>query len=283
MPDEISQDPTSAPVEQGASLASIVVAQEGEENPDAEDGDDTSSEAGTGSGSVIGDGDDAAEAGAAGPEGSEAVGDSEPDYKASHQKLKEIEDLFNDNPLAFVKGMMQALTPEQVAELIGGSQQETPGGDDIEIDPDTYEAATDLEAALLPMMPAIKDLKNLPDTIRGHVEEGITRLAPYLDLANVTSAITNAKVDALCELLGITLPDGDIRQIAMAANDGKTTYKEAVSKLLSPALKDAVAKSKQSKAPRPSNPASNSMHVDNLERDENNRVSMATIFKQVGS
>lgn len=143
-----------------------------------------------------------------------------------------------------------------------------------DLDLETYTPIGELEEALaarwehirdLPKMAAqIAELQNRPSSDTTSVQEQVRSLHEPLGYAVTRAEIAEARLDAICDYLGIDIASPDLTQVAERLKDGRTTHRSAVRGLTAEPYKKAVAEGKQAKAPRPQTPGNSSTKPQKL-------------------
>lgn len=209
----------------------------------------------------------------------EAPGEDADPRDTAVKQLQELNEAYSSDPVSFIKNLMAGLTPNEQAILIGGQEAPAQLGQEASDLEDGYEPQSRFEEVYAPV------LKSLPTRISTQVQkevsDGISSMVPYVDHANITAAVVSAQINALAELLGVTMPDVPFAEITKAANTGKTTYAEAVNKVIGDKLKSAISNAKQARAPRPTAP-SGTNQLGNLQRNSKGNVPLEEIMRRVG-
>lgn len=126
-----------------------------------------------------------------------------------------------------------------------------------------YETQSDMEDAIKSRWGSIE---SIPQIIQAQneagrkMEQGFATFVPHVTDANVASQIVWAKIDALCEALGIELPDPDGEAILKTLQTGKSTYRDAVRQ--STNYKGQIDAHKQTRRPRPETPGGSARNVE---------------------
>lgn len=134
-----------------------------------------------------------------------------------------------------------------------------------DIDPQTYEAQSDLEAALLPRMQDVKsipamrqEIAQLKASIAQTAQQEVRSLHEPMTYLSVYSEIAMARMDAMADAMGVEFPMPDLAAIAEALKDGRTTHRSAVAKVIGNTYKQKAAEHKQARAERPKTPGNSS-------------------------
>jgi hypothetical protein len=141
---------------------------------------------------------------------------------------------------------------------------------------DEYEPQGEMEEALrhrwqdieaVPQL--ISDTRQLDQAVRALSEQAsiAPQLVPHVTEANVLSNIALSKIEALCELLEIELPDPDPQEILKGLDGGKGTYRDAVRKAIS--YKEKIEAKKQAGKPRPITPGNGTRRSPTLTKEMN--------------
>lgn len=198
----------------------------------------------------------------------------EKDEKTSEDDsaLKEKLELFEkfdtalrEKPESIVSAIFSSLSEEAKAEVLKSIGVDTiknsPDTDTFDVD--TYVPQGEFEEALKPRWNDIKALpKLISDTekLKSEVVERQEVLIPHISEANVVSQIALVKIDAICDLLGIELPDADVNKVAKALGEKNSSYRDAVRKSVD--YKKTVEDAKQKKVERPRTPAHSSAKAE---------------------
>lgn len=152
-----------------------------------------------------------------------------------------------------------------------------------DIDPQTYEAQSDLEAALLPRMQDVKsipamrqEIQQLKASLASAGQAEVRSLHEPIGLSLVHGEIALSMIGAIAEAMGLDLPMPDLKAISDALQDGRTTHKSAVAKVVGNLYKQKAAEHKQARAERPKTPGNSSTRQPAIKPG----MSMAEIMRQ---
>lgn len=152
-----------------------------------------------------------------------------------------------------------------------------------DIDSHTYEAQSDLEAALLPRMQDVKsipamrqEIAQLKASIAQTAQQEVRSLHEPMTYLSVYGEIAMARMDAIAEAIGFDLPMPDLAAIAEALKDGRTTHRSAVAKVIGNSYKQKAAEHKQARAERPKTPGNSSTRQPTIKPG----MSMVEIMRQ---
>jgi len=211
----------------------------------------------------------------------------DPTLQQKAEMWDRFDEAFVKDPAVIARVAMKGMNADQQAaflkEVLGTAADTSANLPDI--DTDTYEPQSDLEEALLAHWGNIKgiaDLKkevaDLRQTGVSAVQEQVRALHDPISTAVYYAELGNAKFEALCEAIGLELPDPDLAAVREKLKDGRTTIKSAVRALVGDAYKTKVAEHKQSKATRPGTPGNSSTRQPTVKAG----ASMFEIAKSMG-
>lgn len=192
----------------------------------------------------------------------------EPDPQAT-EKLEAYDRLdaaLRESPGEAIKAIFAGMDPRDRASLaaeLAGGQATTPQPEVFDLD--GYEPQGEMEEALksrwdsIEAIPAIIEAQNSTDR---RIEQGFAAFVPHVTDANVAAQIALAKVEAVCEALGIELPDPDSAAILKTLQGGKSTYRDAVR--ASANYKGPVDAHKQARRPRPETPGGGPRSIEKI-------------------
>jgi len=164
------------------------------------------------------------------------------------------------NPVATMQAWINSLPPSERAALSQSVAVHAPVDNFNPNDPNfDREGLTDVEAAIVnrwDRLEAIPEIMRENGELKSHVETRLQSFIPHVAEANVAAEKALAKVDAICEALGLELADPSVDALVEALKDGKTTYRDGVRKSVK--YSESVAAYKQARAPRPRTPGNSS-------------------------
>jgi hypothetical protein len=176
------------------------------------------------------------------------------------QKLEQYEfwdQQLQQNPGGVAEALINNMPAHQKAALL--AKLGVPQSDAPAFDVDAYDPQGEMEAALKARW---NDLNAIPEVSRQlagvQQEFGQYRqqIEPQIAYAHVNGEVQAAKIDAICEALGIELGDPDMKAIEKALATKGTTYRDAVRKNINYGKQVELAK--QTRAPRPRTPGNQS-------------------------
>lgn len=188
----------------------------------------------------------------------------------SAEKLEAYERLdsaLRENPGQAIKAIFAGMDPRDRAalatELVGGAQ--APSQESDAFDLKEYEPQGEMEEALakrwdsIEAIPAIIQAQNETDR---RIEQGFAAFVPHVTDANIAAQLALAKAEAICEALGIELPDPDGSAILKTLQGGKSTYRDAVR--ASANYKGQIDAHKQTRRPRPETPGGGPRSIEKI-------------------
>lgn len=164
---------------------------------------------------------------------------------------------------AIFAGMDATSRAAIAAELAGGAQVQQPPTDTFKID--DYEPQGEMEEALqsrwnsIEAIPTLIEAQNLTER---KIEQGFAAFVPHVTDANIASQIALAKIEAICEALGLELPDPDGEAVIKTLQGGKSTYRDAVR--ASANYKGQIDAHKQTRRPRPETPGGGPRGIEKI-------------------
>ncbi len=201
------------------------------------------------------------------------------------RELRELADFgrtwanaFKENPVKAIGDLVksQAFTPEAREQLLAHFIAEKERAESSKVDLSNYEAASDLERALLPHTDWL--LKG-----REQVEQALSVRDKDIQTTYITAEGVSAKLDAICELLGVHLPPLDINAILKHYDSSpEGTLKNSVEKIYREAAIKAAQIEKQKRAPRPNTLRNQSRATDIPEKPSNIEQMYALAGKELG-
>lgn len=202
---------------------------------------------------------------------------ADPDVEKKLEQFEFWDKQLADNPAGVAEALINNMPAHQKAALLAklgvGAQSDVPA-----FDVDGYEPQGDMETALKARW---NDLNAIPEVSRQlatHQQEfGQYRqsIEPQIAYANVNSEVQAAKLDAICEVLGIELSDPDVKAIEKALATKGTTYRDAVRKNAN--YTKQVELAKQTRAPRPRTPGNQSRQAPEIKEG----ADMLTIARSI--
>lgn len=153
-----------------------------------------------------------------------------------------------------------------------------------DIDPQTYEAQSDLEAALLPRMQDVKsipamrqEIAQLKQSLANAGQSEARSLHEPIGLSLVHGEIALSMIAAMGEAMGFELTMPDLNAISdVMKQDGRATPKSAVARVIGNSFKQKAAEHKQARAERPKTPGNSSTRQPAIKPG----MSMADIIRQ---
>lgn len=204
---------------------------------------------------------------------------TEPDttLQAKAEAYDEIAQRVSSDPAAVAAAIVSQMDIRTRAEFLG--QFNPDEAVHPQFNTEEYEPQSDMESAIkdrwgdIESIPhVIAETRNLQSAIKSQQE----LLVPHISEANVASQIALAKIDALCEALGLQLDEPDLGKIVKALRTENTSYKDAVRSAAN--YKQAVDTHKQTRARRPVTPANSSNQPEPVKEGS----SMLEIYRQFG-
>jgi hypothetical protein len=189
----------------------------------------------------------------------EATEEEEPEEEATDElgdaELgRRLRASLSEDPVALMRELAGVLTDEQRAQLGLAAPDATPEGELKAITaPTTEEDAGVWEhdvSAMLSNMP-----KHIDAAVSAKLSESEGRIAVHVDSAAAHSVVVGAQLQALAEMIGMTLPAISVEDVTKAARAGGT-WEEALAKVAGASVKKHVALAKQRAAKVPDTPAS---------------------------
>lgn len=202
------------------------------------------------------------------------VSQEEPAAEVDPQSVEKLEAYdrldaaLRDNPGQAIKAIFAGMSANDRASLaaeLGATSQAPPQGQTETFNAEEYEPQGEMEEALrsrwnsIEAIPAIIQAQNDTDS---RMEQGFAAFVPHVTDANIAAQIALAKVEAICEALGIELPDPDSSVVIKTLQGGKSTYRDAVR--ASANYKGQVDAHKQTRRPRPETPGGGPRSIEKI-------------------
>jgi hypothetical protein len=186
------------------------------------------------------------------------------------EKLEAYERLdaaLRENPGQAIRAIFAGMDPrDRTALATELASTQAPSREAAEpFDVKQYEPQGEMEEALrsrwdsIEAIPAIIEAQNFTDK---RMEQGFAAFVPHVTDANIAAQIALAKVEAVCEALGLELPDPDGQVIVRTLQGGKSTYRDAVR--ASASYKGQVDAHKQTRRPRPETPGGGPRGIEKI-------------------
>lgn len=197
----------------------------------------------------------------------EAAPEVDPQTNEKLEAYERLDAALRDNPAQAVKAILAGMDPRDRAALateLGGGQSSAQDTSEL-FDAEEYEPQGEMEEALksrwnsIEAIPSIIEAQNTTDR---RIEQGFAAFVPHVTDANIASQLALAKVEAICEALGIELPDPDGAEILKTLQGGKSTYRDAVR--ASANYKTQVDTHKQTRRPRPDTPGGGPRSIEKI-------------------
>lgn len=190
------------------------------------------------------------------------------EVKAKVEAWDTFADMLQKNPNAVVQLAMERMSETQKASILqalGASPTAEAAPKALRDLPTDYVPSEGMEEVLLERWDHIKAIPEMQKQIEqmstgldSRMRESMRELHSPIGAAVVHAEIGLAKLDAICEALGLDLPTPDITELDKILNDGRTTVKSAVKRLTEAHYKKSLAEHKQSRAERPKTPGNQS-------------------------
>jgi hypothetical protein len=189
------------------------------------------------------------------------------DVKAKVEAWDTFADMLQKNPDAVVKLAMERMSEAQKERLLEtiGTAAPTAKSAPLPDLPEDYEPSEGMEEVLkarwshIQAIPEMqKQIAEMSTGLDARMRESMRELHSPIGAAVVHAEIGLAKLDAICEALGLDLPTPDITELDKILNDGRTTVKSAVKRLTEAHYRKSLAEHKQSRAERPKTPGNQS-------------------------
>lgn len=203
-----------------------------------------------------------------------------PELETKATYFDEFDSALRSDPVSVTQAIIDGMDARQKTALfkqLGLSAAETVYP---EFAVDEYEPQGEMEAALKARW---NDLDSLPQIVAEtralgqKIEEQHEFFVPHVAEANVSAQIALMKLDALCDALGIELPDPEATAIIKGLESGKATYRDAVRKSVN--YQKNIEAVKQRRAPRPSTPGNQSRKAEPIPEG----TDMVTIARRLGT
>jgi hypothetical protein len=182
----------------------------------------------------------------------------------------EFDQTLQSNPEAVAGAILDRMDPHTRAELL--KQYIGDVTPPATFDVANYEPNGEMETALRDRWNDIDAIPQIATDARLLKQEiGQTRqqfddtravYEPQMAEANIVGQIALRKIDAICEALGIDLPDPDVKALQAAFNGGKESYRNAVRKVLD--YKSMVDTFKQITVRRPQTPGNGTKRTESF-------------------
>lgn len=171
------------------------------------------------------------------------------------------------DPVGFMKTFVSAMSPDQQAALMAGTQPQPEAAPE-------YEAQSPVEEHYLKNMKMVEQIPQFAQAVNQEfsVRDG------FINDSLIRTSILEAQVSALMQMLDAALPVADRAAIEKSLATEKVNYTTAVEKHYRPALEKAVKISKQARKPRPSTPANQSGDAMEVPRGTKD---MAQIYRMI--
>lgn len=154
---------------------------------------------------------------------------------------KRVKELLTSDPVALARHILDGMTPEQKASLGVADATATVDLSEPLGLPDENDTEWRWEADVAAR------LNNMPRLVEQSATDVAARIAPYVDSAAASSAISLRLIRALADAIGLQLPEVDIAQVSKYAQAGDT-WEKAVEKAAGKALAKAVDRAKRAKS-----------------------------------
>lgn len=180
------------------------------------------------------------------------------EVKAQIDTFNVFDQALKNDPASVAKAVFEGMDARQKATFlqeIGVAETQYP-----EFNLDEYEPGSS-EAMEADLKARYQDIRSIPHLVAenraldgriGEVEQDFKKafegILPYVSEPNVMSELALAKIDAICEAMGIVLPDPDFDAVGKEIRPG-VTYRDAVRKVVN--YGTAVELAKQANAKRP--------------------------------
>jgi hypothetical protein len=182
------------------------------------------------------------------------------------------------DPAGVVETILDSMTPLERSNLVGQYNKDAIAPFNLE----EYEAQDEMEEALAARWNHIEAIPHLAqdlDGLKGQMQALPQAIAgtlnPQVFEANFYAQTALEKIDAICEVLGISLPDPDPATVEKL-NDGKATYRDIVRKASD--YKSVVAGKKQAQVRRPETPGNQARRPETIQPG----TDMETIARRLG-
>jgi hypothetical protein len=183
------------------------------------------------------------EAEPAGEPAGEPVSEPDPQADMDRELGERWREMWTSDPLSVVKGLIGSLSAEDRDRLGVSVVQE-----------DEFEPVGAVEEFVVKHKDWITGGEaRMQEAIGTHVSQ----LVPYINDASVKVALLEAKLNAVLGSIGLSLDAVDPQDILKHVNN-KTSYEDAVAKVVGDKYTKAVAKSKQAATARPKTPGNTS-------------------------
>lgn len=190
----------------------------------------------------------------------------DPQVAEKIEAYERLDTALKENPGQAIRAIFAGMDPRDRAALVSElSGPASSAGVPESFDVEAYEPQGEMEEALksrwnsLEAIPAIIEAQN--DTDR-RIEQGFAAFVPHVTDANIASQVALAKIDAICEALGIELPDPDGAAVLKTLQGGKSTYRDAVRE--SASYKGQIDAHKQTRRPRPETPGGGPRSIEKI-------------------
>jgi len=193
------------------------------------------------------------------------------------QRLQEADELatfLSKNPAEAALALLQTMTAHEKAKFLSSFGI----GNQDAFNVEEYEPQGDMEAALKSRW---NDLNAIPEVSRQVAAQaqqfGEYRgvIEPQVAYANVIAEVQAARIDAICEALGLDIPEPDMGAIEKALSKQGVKYRDAVRTTAN--YTKQVELAKQSRRPRPVTPG----NTTNRQEPIAPGTSMVAIAKQL--
>jgi len=179
-------------------------------------------------------------------------------------QFDQLDAALRDHPGQAVKAIVAGMSIQDRAALIAEIAGTTPTAQATEkFDLTEYEPQGEMEEALAARWSSIESIPEIisaQNEASKRMEQGFATFVPHVTDANVASQIALAKVDAICEALGIELPDPNSEEVIKTLQTGKSTYRDAVRS--STNYKGQIDAHKQTRRARPETPGGGPRNVE---------------------
>lgn len=172
-----------------------------------------------------------------------------------------------EQPAEAVKAILAGMSVQDraalAAEIAGEAPQDETEDDGFDVA--EYEPQGEMEVALKSRwgsLDAIPSIIAAQNDAGKRMEQGFATFVPHVTDANIAAQIALAKVEAVCEALGINLPDPDGAAVIKTLQGGKSTYRDAVRQ--STNYKGQIDAHKQSRRPRPETPGGGTRNIEKI-------------------
>lgn len=198
------------------------------------------------------------------------------DLKAKATTYESLDEALRTDPSAVVKAIIEGMGAHDRTELL----KEIGSPSYSKFDVEKYDPQGEMEVALKERwkdIEAVSQLAEQTSALESRMQDQHGTLIPHISEANVVAQLALTKVAALCDALGIELPDPEPQVLQKALDSGRVSYKDAVKKSVD--YSKQVTDHKQRRTHRPVTPGNASRKPEPIPEG----TGMVEIAKRLGT